>query len=380
MKKLLTISVLTLLAACDGKELETIKQENTFENLTYSVDTVQVDPGDGLINLGSGMGNYSLSPNNQQLFIFDWKRYLIQEIDLDNLKLANNFQYEKDGPDGIGANPPSFQSLRQKNFLIVSNGIKAGIFNKEGKKLQSLTFNAREIEGLDLPKENLITKQLTLGADGKHLFSLTSDFREPQIDLIVINPDSKTGKVKDIPSMDQAKASTIYYIKGNTGTVHGESVNLQLIKDNLYITNSANSDVYRYDYVLDSLRLYTFPHKLVSPRKTGTVKTNFSDIKEFEKERAKLLFQTTFDKLLWDDQREMFFRFAIKPIPDEENEWFDRSDIYLFAYDSDLVLLGEKHLENLKETPPSAFFKDGKLYSYVNVEDDLGFAVFTFNF
>ena len=26
------------------------------------------------------------------------------------------------------------------------------------------------------------------------------------------------------------------------------------------------------------------------------------------------------------------------------------------------------------------FFKDGKLYSYVNVEDELGFAIFTFDF
>ena len=37
-------------------------------------------------------------------------------------------------------------------------------------------------------------------------------------------------------------------------------------------------------------------------------------------------------------------------------------------------------IENLKAEPRSYFWKDGKLYSYVNVEDELGFAVFTFNF
>ena len=30
--------------------------------------------------------------------------------------------------------------------------------------------------------------------------------------------------------------------------------------------------------------------------------------------------------------------------------------------------------------PTHYFFKDGKLYSYVNAEDELGFAVFTFDF
>ena len=43
-------------------------------------------------------------------------------------------------------------------------------------------------------------------------------------------------------------------------------------------------------------------------------------------------------------------------------------------------LLGETKINELKSVPSYPFFKDGKLYSYVNVEDELGFAVFTFDF
>ncbi len=377
MERLLAISFLALLFSCGGKESETV---NILENLTYSVDTVVVDSGNELINLGSGLRNFSLSSDGSSLFIFDSNRFLMQSIDLLELNLTNSYQFEKEGPNGIGANPPYFQSLEGGDFFIVSNLIRAGIYKKDGKNLKNLTFNAKEIEGLDLPNENLITRQLALSADTKYMFALTSDYSAPQVDLIVISPESKTGKIMDIPAMDQAPASTIYFINGNTGTVHGEAVNLQLIQDKLYLSNSANSDVYRYDYKTDSLSLFSFPHKIVSPRKTGTVKNNVSVQKDFEIERGKLLYQTGFEKLMWDDQRKQFFRFARKPIPDEKNEWYDQADIYLFTYDSDLILLGETHLKKLTEVPQASFFKDGKLYSYVNVEDELGFAVFTFDF
>jgi hypothetical protein len=381
MKKLLPIFSLILLASCGEKgSSEKTESGNILKNLTYSVDTVVVDPGEELINLGSGLVNFSLSPDGASLFIFDSKRFLIQKIDLDRLKLTNSYQFEKDGPNGIGGNPPQFQLLEEGNFLIVSNGVKAGVFSKNGEKLKNLTFNAKEIEGLDLPNENLITNQLSLSKNGKFIFALTKGYFDQQVDLIVILPESKSGKTVDMPAMDQAPASTIYFINGNSGTVHGEGVNLQLIKDNLFVSNSANSDVYRYDYEMDSLALLRFPHKIVSPRKTGTVKNNVSDQKEFEEERGKLLYQTGFEKLMWDDYRKQFFRFARKPIPDEKNEGYDQANIYLFTYDSNLVLLGETQLEKLKKVPPAAFFKDGKLWSYINVDDELGFAVFTFDF
>jgi hypothetical protein len=45
-----------------------------------------------------------------------------------------------------------------------------------------------------------------------------------------------------------------------------------------------------------------------------------------------------------------------------------------------MELVGETLVNDLKSIPESAFFKDGKLWSYVNVDDELGFAVFTFDF
>jgi hypothetical protein len=92
------------------------------------------------------------------------------------------------------------------------------------------------------------------------------------------------------------------------------------------------------------------------------------------------LYQVAFKELIWDDQRKQFFRFAHKPIPDVERKWYERAEVYLFVYDADLVLLGEKYLPELSKVPEFPFFKDGRLWSYVNVEDELGFAVMDFKF
>ncbi|MGX7835587.1 DUF4221 family protein [Campylobacter fetus subsp. venerealis] len=76
----------------------------------------------------------------------------------------------------------------------------------------------------------------------------------------------------------------------------------------------------------------------------------------------------------------MYFRFGVKTFRGENQEDLSTYEIYLFAYDKDFNVLGETKVEDMKEVPSTYFFKDGKLYSYINIEDELGFEIFTFNF
>jgi hypothetical protein len=156
---------------------------------------------------------------------------------------------------------------------------------------------------------------------------------------------------------------------------------LRIIQDKLHITSSVTSDTYVYDYKKDSLRLVEFDHQLVPKKKTGDFESNeFSDEKAFKEASEKLLSQVAFQELIWDDQRKQFFRFAYQRTIDAEGSWYNRAKVYLFVYDADLVLLGEKYLPELPNVPEFTFFKDRKLWSYVNVNDELGFAVMDFNF
>jgi len=87
-----------------------------------------------------------------------------------------------------------------------------------------------------------------------------------------------------------------------------------------------------------------------------------------------------FSGLVWDETSQHYYRFSRKPLAMDDSFGINGSQVFLYAYDQEFNLIGEKELTEISKVPEYSFFKDGKLWSYVNVEDELGFAVFTFNF
>jgi hypothetical protein len=382
MKKLLPLLSLILLASCGGNSSdEHEKAGNILENLTYSVDTVVIDTGEMLLaitNSSELVGVSSLSADQKVLHLFDNKNHQLSVIDLNQLKLIDTLPFEKEGPDGVGAYVQGLQALPDGHFLI-SNFQSSGIFNREGKKLENFKLNEDEFKGLEISSP--FSSGLLMTSDGKWLFSLTGFYNNGAKDLVKLDPKQKTGMVIDLPALDLADDFGISLLSNEGSMTYIEQSNLEEINGKLYISNKITSSIYRYDYQLDSLELLTFPHELVPQAKTGSIKNNVSSRDELFEEMAKVSTQIGFEKLLWDEKNQLFFRLGTELIPtsDEENPIY-KFKVYLFAYDTDLHLLGEKLLDGLSESPKFYFFKDGKLYSYVNVEDELGFAVFTFNF
>jgi hypothetical protein len=83
---------------------------------------------------------------------------------------------------------------------------------------------------------------------------------------------------------------------------------------------------------------------------------------------------------LWDETREMYLRLGKKTFLGKEKGDPSTFEVFLFAYDKDFNVLGETKIEGLKQVPANYFWKNGKLWSYVNVDDELGFAVMDFKF
>ncbi|REG86298.1 DUF4221 family protein [Algoriphagus antarcticus] len=381
MKKLLTISLLALLSACGGKESATSESGNILENLTFSVDTLVVDAKNEIINLSSGAFYSSVSLDLNSYYYFERDQALLNEIDLDKLELVGKHAFSKEGPNSIGFNPPSIYALKNERFLFVSPLINVATYFKNGEKEKNLKFNFREIEGLNVDEEGLITNQAILSHDEKYLFALAkSNPSSSEVQVMVIDHQSKTGRTISLPRMVETLKFSVRYSTPDLYMYIGERVHLQILNEKLFITSTAYTDIYVYDYLKNSLQLVEFPHRLVLPRQAADIKNEVNDEKEFEAEGAKILYQTGYEKFLWDDQRQQYFRIGRKKIQNENKVLEERFDIFLFTYDSYLNLLVETQLDDLNQLPQKPFFKDGKLYSYVNEEDELGFAVFTFNY
>jgi hypothetical protein len=380
MKKLLPVLLLIVLASCgESGSSEKSESANILENLTYSIDTLVVDPGEEIINLAFGLRLSDLSPDNKKLYLLNEVNQSLAVIDLDLLRLVDQYQFEKEGPNGIGEYLSGVQVVNQEQFAFTSYR-SSGIFNRSGEKVLDLNFSSKDIEGIDLEDEISMNYGLTLSPDNDLAFALPGDFFKGTRDLSVVDPVKKTGQLIDIPEMDKASEFRIVLQSKDMMSIYVEEIGLQLIENKLYLTNSASTDIYRYDYANDSLQLFTYQPKLFPNAKSGPVQNEVSSESEWKAEMEKLSSQIGFEKLLWDEKSQRFYRFARKYYPKENPDDPTRADVYLMAFDENLNLIGEKQLDELRSTPSYPFFKDGKLWSYVNVDDELGFAVFTFDF
>lgn len=381
MKKLLPLLFLIVFASCGEKgSSESSESKNILENLTYSIDTVVVDPGDEIISIQNEYELHrisTVSEDGQFFYLYNGSGPNLAIIDLNKLKLVELIPFDREGPNGIGGHVENLQVLSDERFLITTFKA-AGIFDKQGLKLTNFPLNAEAYDGIDtdLP----ISELLTITSDERLLFSFSGFLNSSDKELVIIDPINKSGKIVKLPELEKVKELTVNFNGDQFSTTYMEPVYLQIFNKKLYISNGASSSVYTYDYESDSIRLVTFPHQLVPPAKSGSVKNEVSSQQEMTDEMRKVVSQVGFKELLWDDKSEHFFRLAAKSVPDANKKGPYDNEVYLFIYDSELNLLGESKLEGFTQDLRNYFFKDGKLWSYVNVEDELGFAVFTFDF
>ncbi|MEB2776592.1 DUF4221 family protein [Algoriphagus sp. D3-2-R+10] len=378
MKKLLTISILALLSACGSKESETTQAGNILENLTYSVDTVLIDPGDDIINLNSGLYNSTLSQDHQKLYKFDETTLQLQEIDLNKLVLAASYPFENEGPNGLTPYKGNM-TLASDGYFIFNSYSKIGMFSNTGELMPNFDYTIDKLISGERPERSMLS-QFAYMDENQRGFFLETAFNAPVFNLISIDFEAENSKVIDLPNVDRTHDYSVVSNEYGYPMSSIQLVTVQTINSKVYITTPVTSGVYRYDPELDSLEYVTFPLTLTQTEKTKKIKNEVSSADERKEQNALIHSEVGFKQLLWDDQSNRFYRFSSIGIPNTDTEATPKNKVYLSAFDPQLDLIGEKFLEDLTAIPPNAFFKDGKLWSYVNIEDELGFAVFTFDF
>ena len=381
MKRIFLPVLIAAVAFSCGGENESAESSsgNILENFTYTVDTVVVDPGEEILNLQWGLRLAGLSEDKSKLYLLNETNTTVSVVDLEALELTGQLQWEKEGPNGIGEYISDFKVLGENRFLL-SSFRSSGVFDTSGQKVTDLNFSPKEIEGIESEDEMPMTNGLTVNSSGTTVYALPGNFFEGTRDFAVVDVANKTGRLIDIPAMDIAGDFRIVLKSDEMMSVYVEEVSLTEIEDLIYVTTSVTTDIYRYDPLSDSLQLFSFSPSLFPAAKSGTVRNEVSSQEEFESEMEKLSSQVGFENLICDDKSGLFFRFARKYYPKENEDAPRKVDVFLMAFDKDLNLIGEIQLDDLKSVPSYPFFKDGKLWSYVNVEDELGFAVLDFKF
>ncbi|SDC72401.1 protein of unknown function [Algoriphagus faecimaris] len=391
MKKLFLFLTISVFASCGKKltsenEAQSNHSSNVLENLSFQVDTLLVDSGEELFNLKDlstfGKQNYfSVSQSEDSLYFFDRHRLILHEIDLNSLKLISNYPFELEGPDGIGRFVYTFKSLPNKQFYARDLFGSSWFYSKEGRKLTKIEINSEElVKGTNLESFSISNQQI-LDFKREKLYSLPRSFKSKELYFAVMDSMGASGRILKIPELEKTfNYSVTLNGNGDGGESTGELLFLQQPNELVLISSTLSSAIYVYDPKDDSLFFKEFPHELTPLGKDIEVKNEVFSREEFQAELDKLHTQIDFWDFYWDKKTQRYYRFAKKGLPLVNRDSPKKFEHFMFAYDKNLTLLGETKLEGLTELPIGGFFKDGKLWSYVNVEDELGFAVFDFKF
>jgi hypothetical protein len=375
MKKLIPFLSLIFLASCGEKGNSEKSEFNTkIENLSYTVDTLIIDSGEDLLFVNSLV----VSPDRKTLFNFNSTKSEIDVIDLDQLFVRRRIPLEKEGPLGIGKYPREIQ-VTDSGELFIFGWSDLRKLNEPKDSLTIFQFAKTEFSNNGLTENEEIKFSLLVSNDGSKYFAPygVQDFQKANTGLAIV--DLGTMNFKKIP-LDLFARSNQYvrsFIEG--GKLQSQSMEtLQLyqMKDKLIISSHNFNEAFLYDLSTDSLTHKVFSSKLTSNAKKvreKNVGNTFEEMLEMADEAEK---EVDFGSFIYDDKSDKVFRFI-----QDLHRMIGDSAAYksvITIFDSDLNQLYEKEIDFNR--PGFSFFKDGKLWSYVNVDDELGFAVFTFDF
>ena len=370
LNRLSSLLLLLHLFSCSRSTNE-LRDENTEKlKISYEIDTVIVDSGEDFFFLKYGLLTSGASQDQRLFYNIDELGSFLEIIDLDSLILKEKIPLEREGPNGVGAEHISnFQTLENGN-LCFYNIAKITILTTELKKVSSHYFYPEVFENPSIPEGSEIPPMYgKLDAKGVRFAGFNSIFFENEI-LGIVLIDLETNELKLVPTDKLDYLKELIYIStfDNVRLGTGDAKYLDFFDNKLIVSTSAKNEVLIYDIDSDSLGSKSYHSYFSSDVKEGKY-MNESDSDLALKMRE---LEVHYDRLVYDELKDVFWRYSRESNSgDLDNPSFT---YILTVFDSDLNQLHEEKLNvDWTHKPSIKFIKDGMLYTYVNIDDELAF-------
>lgn len=374
MRRLVALLFLPLIFSCGDNSSESETNMGFLENFSYTIDTVMIDAGEDFIFL-QALNFSSLSPDGSHLYSYNFKEVQLEVIDLNQLRLKEKIKLDKEGPLGIG-NSSNVKITKNGDFFFLGF---SGIHQLD-PKLENMTLYALRRQKFELlePGETL-DFGFSISEDGQTAYVAygKEDEEQARSGLAVIS--LKDLSLRKIPvkiweSLQPYVRTLLENGEMRMKTI--EPVNKTQVGNRLLLSSGNFNEVYVIDLETDSVRHITYTSKLTRDMKTLPERTTANSNLEMREMFDQANREVEFKEFHFDNKSRKFFRFSRD---------VSRTIADSVVYKSVLTVFDEELNQIHEEEVPLdifglRFFKDGKLWSYVNVEDELGFAVMDFKF
>lgn len=372
---LLSTIVCLFISSCD-KSSE--KKSRLGEPIEVSLDTVLVDTGDEFLYLKYGLPISALSSDKRYFINFNLDDYIAEQIDLEELKLIKKIQFEKEGPNGLGPFLSGF-SIRENGDFLIKNYMLYKVFDQKAQLVDDLELEKIAAEYLG-STEYYPLQVYELSDDPSRILVLTLKWDGYVYNLLDIDIESESYKVIDLDIFDKANEFRVNILhNGNSAGGFGPNVYSELANNRLVLNTNAFNEVAIIDLNTDSLSIKSWDSPFLGTKRT------YQPPKEVEMEggqmidiRKKFEEDISYKGFLWDEKNQHFIRFSERKIFGEDVNEFGEyipigAEVYLSIFDKDFNLIQESELPDVKSVPDLHFIKDGSIWLFENINDELAF-------
>ncbi|WP_026946109.1 DUF4221 family protein [Algoriphagus marincola] len=371
MKKLSIYLLILTLFSCGG-DPETSKATRDLE-ITYEIDTVMVDPGDHFFFLNWGLGIADVSADKKMLFNLNPQTFLLEIVDLDALALKETVQLEKEGPNGVGGGFISKLQVLDSGNLLLFDFQKIFEITPKGELVRSYEFDKSKLSGYDFGETDEVETIGIFSPDGKRFIGQLTDedFKKPAKGLAFVDTETMEIQVEETDAISKLDEYRIMFeMGGNSMMSTGEQVFMDVIAGDFVFSNTGFNEIYVYDFDADSLIHYQYQAQLSSNERILDYPQRVESreaLMEVMKEKNE---QVRFGPLIPQPDKNLIWR-----LTKDKDRMIADSVIYknvVTVFDSDYQMLHEEVVEKFPGSNMS-FFKDGMLYAYINLDDEMAF-------
>ncbi|RAI95167.1 DUF4221 family protein [Algoriphagus yeomjeoni] len=375
MNRFYLLPLLALAFSCGEKSASDadITQSITID---YELDTVMVDAGDDFIYVNWKLTTSDLSADEKYFYNFKTgsNEPGLEIIDLENLKLERVIPMSMDGPNAIRSPYMSDVYALPDGTIYLSDSYELYLFDQEGNKLSTLNFGNHEFEGEKLPEELRIGLTHTLDKENKRVITLYADqkLEKAPLGITVFDLEQEQFYYKPLPALKEMEKYRInYYIDGNPMGAMFSSFELLAKNDTLILSNTGSNELFFYNLKTDSLSSKAYSSQYTSFEITKTYPERVeseSEYRDLVKETQK---NVRYGPLLYDDQKDVYWRLT-KEMDRMKGDTIVHKTV-LTAFDQNFDQLSETLLPEEYVSTYQAFVRDGMIYSFLNIDDEVAF-------
>ncbi|PZX51278.1 uncharacterized protein DUF4221 [Algoriphagus ratkowskyi] len=380
MRLLMAVALFLAVSACASKAE---KKHTVSDQIRVSLDTVRVDSGDEFLYLQDHLYYSGLSNDKSYLINFNRQDYTTEKIDLDELRLLEKVQFEKEGPNGVlnVVNYVSHFALLSDGNILFWDYFLYRIFDQNGDLVRDLALDkiAPEFLGTDEYYAGAFF-QVENNSDRLIVFI----FHQKSESRMILDFDLKdqTFEKLELPELEKLKDFNVKLLfEGSPAGSYGPSASAINVNGQIIISNTAFNEMLIFDLEKDSLHIKSWNTHLLADKKSYVppkeVERTSGQLKEIIKKTEE---DINYRSFFWDEKNERFFRFSEKMHFGEELNGYGHyistgSDVFLSIFDKEFNLIVEAEISELAKLPVKYFAKDGDIWMYENINDELAFVI-----